>query len=191
MSWLMRKHYMDKCKYDELVYMHMHVHTHYVCHTPSNYNIVTNRQAELTVKPDHWQRYRNIVTDFHTISRYKKKPEIQALHSRVQLIHWCPVHALHTNPKNVKFMYCKFALHSLTTWQHKFSVHFLLWHWKQLLGSLSLICLWACHSIWSNWYFKLTPMCSLTVQFTWRMTEMCKFQVRVCLLFYLSIYLSI
>jgi len=64
---------MDKCKYDELVYMHMHVHTHYVCHTPSNYNIVTNRQAELTVKPDHWQRYRNIVTDFHTISRYKKK----------------------------------------------------------------------------------------------------------------------
>ena len=76
---------MDKCKYDELVYMHTHVHTHYVCHTPSNYNIVTNRQAEPTVKPDHWQRYRNIVTDFHTISRYKKKPEIQALHSRVQL----------------------------------------------------------------------------------------------------------
>ena len=130
-------------------------------------------------------------TRYRVTKKNKKNPEIQALHSRVQLIHWCPVHALHTNPKDVKFMYCKFARHSLTTWQHKFSVHSLLWHWKQLLGSLSLICLWACHSIWSNWYFKLTPMCSLTVQFTWRMTEMCKFQVRVCLLFYLSIYLSI
>jgi len=33
---------MDKCEYVVLVYMHMHLHTHCVCHTPSNYNIVTD-----------------------------------------------------------------------------------------------------------------------------------------------------
>jgi len=38
-------HEIDKCKYIVLVYMHRHVHTHCLCHTPSNYNTVTDRQA--------------------------------------------------------------------------------------------------------------------------------------------------
>jgi len=36
---------MDKYKYIVLVYMHRHVHTHYVCHMPSNYNIITDKQG--------------------------------------------------------------------------------------------------------------------------------------------------
>ena len=59
---------MDKCKYVVLVYMNMHLRMHYVCHTPSNYNIVTDRQAgdearlPATISSQTFTRYRDTKT---------------------------------------------------------------------------------------------------------------------------------
>ena len=41
-----------------------------MCATPPS-AIITSPIGKTTVKPDHWRRYRHVVTDFHTMSWYK------------------------------------------------------------------------------------------------------------------------
>ena len=49
----------------------MHLHTHYVCHTPSNYNIITDRQAGVNVAISSLYRNYDIAI--------QKNPTIQGL----------------------------------------------------------------------------------------------------------------
>jgi len=57
----------------------MHVCMH--CHSPNNYNIVM--VDKLVVKPDHRRRYRDIITELHTIVIQKKFQRFKASSSTI------------------------------------------------------------------------------------------------------------